>query len=73
MNATGKKKLIKSLTPVIQTWLDNADPNSEENTDVGYIGERTVELMAMLAITALELSNEAQSIAVRDGFLSAGT
>lgn len=70
MNTTGKKKLIKSLKPYVQSWLDNADPNGADDTDVGYVGERTVELLAALVVTALELNSEAQAKAIAGGSLS---
>lgn len=68
MNATGKKQLIESLSKAIQKWLDDADPNSEIKTDIGYIGEKTVKLMAALSIAALELNSEAQENAVKEGY-----
>jgi hypothetical protein len=68
MTPKGKAQLVKSLSIVIQQWLEGEDPNSSEKTDIGYVGKRTVTLMATVAITALELSAEAQSYAAAEGY-----
>lgn len=72
MTPDGKKQLIKSLTTAIDDWLEREDPNSHDGMDVGWIGDRTVELMATLAITALELSSDAQKWMDKDGLIVHG-
>lgn len=71
MNAQGKQKLIKSIKPYIQKWMDDTDPNSSDSTDIGLIGDRTVDLMAELVITALDINSESQEYAIREGYLTA--
>lgn len=70
MNQRGKNELIKSLAPVIEEWIASVDANSEDRTDIGFVGERTPELLASLVITALELNGEAQQNAVKEGYLA---
>ena len=72
MTPDGKKKLIKSLAIAIEDWIDREDPNSKDGTDVGWIGDRTVELMATLAITALELNSDAQQYMNKEGLIVRG-
>lgn len=72
MNPNGKKKLIKSLEAAIQDWFDREEPNSKASTDVGWIGDRTVELMATVAITALELNSDAQKYMDKEGLIAHG-
>lgn len=70
MTPKGKKKLIESLSKVIEQWCNEVDPNAHESTYIGYVGDRVYELMAEVAITALELSADAQKYLMRDGMMT---
>lgn len=69
MNIRGKNKLIASLTTVIDKWLETVEPNAFDETDIGYVGEKTTKLMATVAITLLEANSEAQRYAMKEGFV----
>lgn len=70
MNSKGKQKLIESLAEKIEEWEREIDPNSYDETDIGFVGKKTWILMATVAVTALELNAEAQKVAIKDGFLA---
>ena len=70
MNAKGKKQIVAMLTPVIQKWLEDADLNKSVADDIGYVSERTAELMAIAAVTVLEANSDSVTYAVQEGYLS---
>jgi len=72
MTPTGKKKLVKSLTVFLQKWLEETDPNSEDETDIGFIGNDIEVKLAALVITALEINSDSQRQAQQNGFLTTG-
>ena len=70
MTPKGKKALIKSLAPFIEQWMDSADPNWEDSTDIGYISNRTIEFLAELIITALEINGDSQAYMKQQDYLN---
>lgn len=70
MNAHGKRKLIKSLSASLQDWFDEIDPNSEESTDVGWLGDDYIKQLATIVVTALELNRASQEYMEKEGLLA---
>ncbi len=70
MNATGKKKITASLTKVIVKWFEENQMNMSKSDNIGYVSDRTAELMANAAVLILESNSDSQDYAVDEGYLS---
>jgi hypothetical protein len=69
MTPKGKKELIKSLSIALEHWFNEYDPNSSEHTDVGYVGDKYLEQLVEIVITALQVNSDSQEFLKKDGFL----
>lgn len=69
MNQKGKKKIVKKLTTILDEWLDTANLNESAETDIGYVSNRTAELMALAAVTILESNSDLIAFVIKEEYL----
>lgn len=62
MTPKGKKELIKSLTPIIDQWMNDQELNTVDANQIGYVSEddELATLMASAAVMILEANFNSQ-------------